>query len=326
MIKSFSVVALLALAGSAHAQVIDGSLDPSYGPAIVLQTVDTQFGNANPPGATNGSELNAAYARISGGRLYVMLTGNHEPNFNKLDIFIDNGSGSGENTLSGTPGYDNFSGSSWNSANLNGLTFDTGFKATHHLFTRWGGNTAGYEADFVARNGGTSAQVPGSKGVTPNASGLTASGFIPAGNIGTNASATALTQDLFFAINNNNAAGVGGGTGAADPLAAAAVTTGIEFSIDLADLGATLDGTVIKIAAMINNGDHNYLSNQVLGGLPAGTGNLGGNGTGGFTGNLSGVNFNSFAGEQFFTIVVPAPASAALLGLGGLVAARRRRA
>jgi hypothetical protein len=167
--------------------------------------------------------------------------------------------------------------------------------------------------------------VPGSTGSGNDAVGLVSSGMIAAGNVGPNASGSALTQDLFFAINDNNAAGVTGGNGPADQMAAAAVMTGMEFSISLADLGNPGDGEIIRIAAMIDNGDHNYLSNQILGGLPGGTGNLGGDGNGGFTGSLSGVNFNNFDGLQYFEVVVPAPSAAALLGLGGLVAVRRRR-
>ena len=72
-----------------------------------------------------------------------------------------------------------------------------------------------------------------------------------------------------------------GGTGAANAANALAVTTGLEFSIALVDIGSPGLGDTIKIAAMYNNGDHNFLSNQVLGGLPAGTGNLGGDGAGG---------------------------------------------
>jgi len=56
---------------------------------------------------------------------------------------------------------------------------------------------------------------------------------------------------------------------------------------------------------MINNGDHNFLSNQVLGGLPAPQGNLGGDGAGTFTGNLAGIDFTTFAGNQFVSFVVP---------------------
>jgi hypothetical protein len=137
-----------------------------------------------------------------------------------------------------------------------------------------------------------------------------------------------LTQPLDFAINDNNAAGVAGGTGAADQVAAAAVTTGMEFSIALADLGSPGNGDVIRISALVNNGDHNYVSNQTLGGLPAGTGNLGGDGTGGFTGTLSGVNLGGFQNTpQSLRIVVPEPATGVLacLAVAGLVWFGRRR-
>jgi hypothetical protein len=79
-----------------------------------------------PPLNLGGSELDAAYARVENGRLYVLFTGNHEPNFNKLDVFIDSVAG-GENVLSSTPQYD-FSPSPgvYISQNMGGLTFDTG--------------------------------------------------------------------------------------------------------------------------------------------------------------------------------------------------------
>jgi hypothetical protein len=325
-IRSIAPVAVLLVGGGAAlAQpVVDGTRDALYGPPIAVQSVQTGFGDANPPGALGGSELDAAYARVQGGRLYFMLTGNHEPNFNKLEVFIDSHAG-GENTLTNVPQYDFNGGGGWISQNMNGLTFDSGFDADYHLFSRWGSGTGGYSVDFVDRQGGGSAMVPGSSATSADAVGLMANGLIAAGNVGPNASGSALTQPLLFAINDTNAAGVTGGTGPADQMAAAAVMTGMEFSISLADLGNPGDGQVIRIAAMIDNGDHNYLSNQVLGGLPAGTGNLGGDGAGGFTGSLSGVNFNNFAGLQYFEVVVPSPSAAGLLGLGALVAVRRRR-
>lgn len=322
------LAALLLVAAPAGATItVDGTRDAEYGAPIVVQTVQTQFADAMPPGNVNGSELNAAYAKasVNTGRLHLLLTGNHEPNFNKLDIIIDSQPG-GENTLSGTPDYDFNPGGGWISSNLAGLTFDTGFEADYHLFSRWGSSTGPYETDFVDRQGGAAAMVPGANGASPAAVGLIAAGTISAGATGPNASGSSLTEDLHFAIDHNNAAGVAAGTGAADMAAAAAVSTGMEFSIDLADLGNPGLGDTILIAAMINNGDHNFLSNQVLGGLPAGTGNLGGDGGGGFTGDLAGVDFRQFPGVQHFAVtVVPEPASAALATLALSVAGFRKR-
>jgi hypothetical protein len=296
-----STFVLFLVASSTWAQVVvDGSRDVDYGAALAVQTVQTQFGDAAPPGATGGGELDAAYATISGDRLYLLITGNQEPNFNKLEVFIDSRAG-GENTLTNVPQYD-FANTS---QNFGGFTFDVGFTADFHLISFWGGVAAPYEALFVDRQGGVAAMVPGSDGATPAAVALQAAGVILAGDVGANASGTALTQNLEFAINDNNAAGVSGGTAAADTTAAAAVTTGMEFSIALADLGNPAPGSVIGIFAAYGNGNHNFMSNQLLAGLPAPQGNLGGDGAGGFTGTLSGIDLGDFAGDQFFTIVVP---------------------
>ena len=341
MIASAVVFGLFAMTAVA-APAVDGTVDASYGAPLAVQGVQTGFGDVgSPPGNLGGSELDAAYATISGGRLYLMFTGNLEANFNKLDVFIDSKPG-GENTLTSNPQYDNFNGTIWNSQNMGGLTFDTGFTADYHLYSRWGGGaTPGqFETDFINRNGGTDAAVPGSSGksVDNPTVNLTAAGTIPAGNIAVynsaSAPSSALTQNLDFAMNDNNVAGVTGANPplAADTAAAAAVTTGMEFSIALADLGAT-SGTTIKIAAMINSGDHNYLSNQILGTLPLSDpvtppappqkSNLGGDGFGTFTGNLSGIDFSGplLTGNQYFTITVPAPVAGDYNGNGVVDAA-----
>ena len=79
------LVARRLLAWAVAAPAVDGTLDASYGAPIVVQGVQTGFGDANnPQGALGGSELDAGYATISGGRLFMMFTGNLEPNFNKL--------------------------------------------------------------------------------------------------------------------------------------------------------------------------------------------------------------------------------------------------
>ncbi|MEM9753464.1 MAG: PEP-CTERM sorting domain-containing protein [Planctomycetota bacterium] len=314
------------LAGGASAQVIDGTVDAAYGAPLAVQSVQTQFGDASDPAGTGGGgELNAGYAiaDVNTGKLSVILTGNVEGNFNKVSVFIDSKPG-GENTLDGSLAYDFGDVAS----NFGGLTFDSGFEADYHLFGRWGGGA--FELDIVDRSASTAGAEVGNFGAATTGVGTgIQSGTITAaaGTATTGADGgTFLTEDVLFGFNNTNTAGVASGTAAADPVAAAAVTTGLEFSIDLADLGNPGVGDTILIHAAYGNGDNNFHSNQILGGLAAPQANLGGDGGGTFTGNLSGIDFNQFNGDQFFAVtVVPEPATAALVGLGALAMLRRRK-
>lgn len=288
-----------AFAGHASAITLDGSIaGDGYGAAAAVQTVQTQFGD-------NASELNAAYARIDAGVLHLVLTGNLENNFNKLNVFIDSVAG-GQNVLTADAnnGGSNPENDNWANKH-NGLTFDAGFEADYVITMRNGSGT--FDIDFATVGGGLGA-------------------FEAAGNVfggsDTGSNAAALPgAGIGVAFDNSNAAGILGGTGAADASAAQAVQTGIELSIPLSAIGNPAGP--FRVSAMVNGSNHDFLSNQVLGGLPAGTGNLGGDGTGNFTGTLGGVDFNQFAGDQYFT--VPEPTSLALVGLGGLLVARRRR-
>ena len=311
-----SCAAVCAAAGTATAQVIDGTRDASYGAPVAVQTTETQFGDAaDPAGFGGGGELNAMYLSSDGVNLYVMVTGNQEPNFNKFNLFIDSKAG-GENVLA-SQGYDFADVAS----NLGGMTFAPGFEVDYHLYSRWGGGA--YEVDFVDRQNGGANVLQSTGAATVGVGTGVQSGVVSTVLTGNGSAVTgpALSNDLQFGFNNTNTAGVLGGTAAADMVAAAAVTTGIELAIPLADLGLSV-GDEVRLFAGYGNGDQNFWSNQFLPGLPAPQGNLGGDGNGNFTGtgdiDASRLGFVSYT-------VVPTPASAALLGLGALAGIRRRR-
>jgi hypothetical protein len=125
------------------APVMDGTLDASYGAPLALQTARTGFGDSNSgnPAISNGSELNGMYAVVSGDRLYVMLTGNQESNFNKLVVLFDTIAG-GQNTMAGNNIDVDFNGLNA----MAGLTFDTGFAADYWI--GWGSGNGGGAGEY----------------------------------------------------------------------------------------------------------------------------------------------------------------------------------
>jgi hypothetical protein len=301
------------MAAPASAVVLDGSIAGDGYTMAATQTVDTQFGDGNPNG---GSELDAAWTQISGGVLYVTLTGNLENNFNKLNVFIDSVAG-GENVVTNNTGAggNNPSNDNW-ATKYAGFTFDAGFAADYLLILR-NGNAGGDRFDVDFNSVGNTSVVE----ISSNIFGASLTGSNS--NVGSSA--------LGVAFDRSNTGGVVGGTGAANQAAAQAVQTGVELAIPLAAIGNPGPGDVIKISAMINGSNHDYLSNQFLRGLPAGQGNLGGDGAGGFNGTVGQLNLNNpnYAdGIQYFSvrIPIPEPTSLALLGLSlaSLGCARRR--
>ena len=310
-----AVFAALVMCANLNAQfVVDGELDAKGYTRVATQMVQTQFGNAVAPGYF-GSELDAMYVGQEGSRLFFLLTGNLEGNFNKLEIFFDSVAG-GENSLSSVPQYDFLigEGPNWQSQLLGGLvsggpglTFDTGFDADYHMFFRRGfaGDDGDvFDCDFADRQGGVNAMIPVNGVRTAlDFNTQTAAGTMNVGDLGMNSSGDAIANPIDIAINNTNELGVMGGTMAADMAAAEAVTTGIEFSIDVADLGLDPGMSAnIKVVAMVNGGSHDFLSNQMLPALPADTANLGGDGASTFTGDVGQVDLNDFAGDQCATV------------------------
>jgi len=335
MKKLFSTSCLIAAATATPAMaqpIVDGVLDAAeYGSAVAVQTVNTGFGD-------NFNELNAAYATISGGNLYLLFTGNLENNFNKLNIFIDSQAG-GQNTITtnNPANFDDRIGAGFTNgfdpltnrgladsplqAQAGGFTFDTGFDADYTILARRGAGV--FDVDFAVLDQtailadenvdvfvGTE---EGSTELDPFAPAIALNGFT--GNVG---------------FDNSNVGGVGGFDSLpVDTAAALAVTTGFEISIPLAAIGSPTGD--IKVFVGINGSNFDFFSNQILAdagnGLAETQANLGSDGAGNFLSadvNLDGmiddlddtegtglgadplgvglIDFNDYAGNQWFTI------------------------
>jgi len=287
-----SLLAVVGIAGIAAAQSGSGIQAQAAGagaPLLAVQGNATQFGDSSGTQASNGgSELDAAWGTISGGDLNLFLTGNLEGNFNKMWVFFDSGAG-GVSQLAG--GYSDGGFNEIN--NMTGLTFDAGFTPERGIRLEVGGG-------FLGVRGFT---LDGAAGYDVFTSG--GFGTLPLSNI-------AGASGVNFGWDNSNAVGVTGGSAAG----ALTADSGLAFNIDLATYFGNGSINEVRVMAFITSGDAGFASNQFLGSLPAGFGNLGG---------LGQTNLGNFDGNQFFT-VVPAPGAAALLGLGGLMIARRRRA
>ncbi len=279
------VCAVVASCGAAAMAQIDGVKEADYGSPLAVQGVQTQFGNSNLG--------QAGYANGSElNAAYCRSSGSD------LNLMFTGNLESNFNKFEifidhRAGGINRLDGSIPGAGNLNGLNFDAGFEADLWISITCGGGPFSVYVNAWDLGGGSPSDYLGTNG---------GSGALSGGNN---------WLGLQLGLDNSNTAGVSGGTAAADLAAAAAVTTGVELAIPSSMLSA-INGT--KICAFINGSNHDFLSNQVLGSLLAPQGNLGGPG---------GVDFRQFAGDQFF--VIPAPSAAALMGLGALMAGRRRR-
>ena len=311
----------------AQSPTIDGQLDAAfYGAPVAVQNTPSAFGNAtngHPRFAVQGSELDAAYARVSDGYLFLFIAGNLETagqgltwsvgNLNKLELFVDAIPG-GQNSLRGD-NADVDGGALGSMGHLDpandGLKFDTGFEADFYLtfhnrtevvpyfdppqVEAWRGYL--YYATLPSAGGGT-AQTLGVAQDPTHTSFTTTFTF---------------TNGVKLGFNNSNTGGVWG-TGDAsesDTSLASNVTTGLELAIPVEFFAATngaLNDT-IRIAAFVNDVNHRFLSNQVLGPM--------GQSSGGY-GNLGDPRLFNFAesyspGDQFFAAANPYPSARAML-------------
>ncbi|MCE9619443.1 MAG: hypothetical protein K8R92_06005 [Planctomycetes bacterium] len=258
--------------------VVDGTRDADYGNAKAVQNVHTGFGNATDGvnSYANGSELDAGFIKIDSdnGYLYLFLSGNLESNFNKLEVFIDSIPGEGQNVLRSDNADVDFNGLNKMGEDtvnaIQGLKFDEGFAPDFYLTTTLGGDPITQYANIaqlLTAGGGVGAYIGSGPFAGPDANNL-------------------LDDTVYgcqLSINNSNVLGVNGDSDAV--YGGCGVNTGIEMKIPLVLLG--WDGSSdIRICAFINGGGHDYASNQFLGTLPVGAGNLGGDGVGGYVGGF----------------------------------------
>lgn len=253
--------ALLALAGSVSPGItIDGAADAEYGAVLSLQNVNTSFGDSllGQVDNANGSELDTGYGVVSGGTLYLLLGGNLENNFNKLEIFFDCIDG-GQGQLRGD--NPNVDGNGLNrmgyiNAESNGLAFDTGFSADYWIGVTGGGSPYTFYANYseILTSGGGTGYYLGC--TSAGSDGTLSGGYNPNG--------------IQAAIDNSNTNGVNGGTNTAWGFlffggSGAGVTRGVELAVPLSALGNPTG--IVKVCAFINSTDHGYLSNQGLDGM-----------------------------------------------------------
>jgi len=273
------------LAGTASGQTIDGVADPAYGAAIVTQDTNTGFGDSNlgQVDYANGSELDGAYGLLTGGALYLVLAGNLESNFNKLEIFIDS-RGGGENRLLGTNSNQGGFLRMADDGSGNGLIFDSGFEADYWVSPTGGGGPYALYVDYVEIGTGVGYYL-----------GQGQAGGVGGGVLGGgNAPSGGGSLGVLASIDNSTTAGVGGSGCPPAAGSGAGVTTGFEVAIPLSAIGNPAG--CVDVVAFVNGSSHDFVSNQVLG--PA-TGAC----------NLADprlVDFNQHAGLQQFR-VCPGP-------------------
>jgi hypothetical protein len=260
--KKLFVAALYSLTAAvcANAQNLNGTLAPGfYGTPVYVQTINTGFGNSTGANDSyddngSGSELDAVYAVVSGGNLYLFISGSLQDNGNTCNIFISDGVSGGQNTVNISDG--------WGAAGMNGSIFTNNFNA-NLLFTANDSSGTLYVDQFVLGSSGS---------VNSYLGGISLSGGVGSGGVG-NGSVNG-GGPITVGFNNTLVSTMGtSGTALSGSSSGANTTTGLELEIPLSSFGYT--GGAVTVFVCIDNGSYNYLSNQFLPGLAVGSANLG---------------------------------------------------
>ncbi len=265
--------------------LVDGVRDAQYGAPLAIQDTQTSFGDSNLGlvDAANGSELDAAYGRLTDNRLHLLLTGNLESNYNKLELFFDTRPGGQQRILHDNPVIDDGALQRLGDAGIgDGLTLDPNFAADFWIGLS-GGDTpytlyVNYAELYVNEGNTGFAQFLG-EGAAADRSW---DGLVVGNN----------PEVLLATIDNSNTLGVDGGTELIDLVGVYPedVTTGIELSIPLTLLDSP--SGACRVVALLNAPAHDHLSNQVLGAL----------GGGDSLGEPRTTDLGTIAGLQYFVV------------------------
>jgi hypothetical protein len=269
-----------------------------------------------------GSEIDnlRAYIDESNNKLWVFIAGNMEGNYNKLALFFDSQPG-GQNVILDTNVDIAFNALN----NMSGITFDAGFEPDYWMDFNQGVDGGSGElqrfsdaatmrtegalidpffgviVDYGSFDGGLISGFPTIPFAGPQIDlqdgtlGSLFANYAP--RLSQLDPLNPISNLVQLAMNNSNVAGVtdSSAAGAAD------VNTGLEICIDLDELGWDGDQDIL-IAGWIANGGFDFLSNQVLGGLPTAD-NIGARDADGDGEND--LDFNAIAGDQFLNLSNP---------------------
>jgi hypothetical protein len=244
---------------SAQAQItVDGTKDAGYGAPLAVQSVTYGWG---------GNQVLASLSAVQqGSSFYVFIAGRAQGN--ALMLFIDSKPGGitfvPNNLISG--GGEEFCVNNFGASASTGMTFESGFQPDYavRVYGDGGGGTGGWAAVYPLTAGAARVYI-GDSGSAGGASG----------------SIVTLLRSSWQNVTGNYAD----------------ANRGSEIQLNLSQLGVPVGAAQpVKFMVMLVNGGSDYGSNQVLGSLPGGSGDM--------AGNMKTTDFNTVAGSQTISTTV----------------------